>query len=116
MCLDRASIAVYACRSLERLLSCRTIAFATGSPDDAEPLPADRQRVLTIVAEADDDDYWFEASRDGNREAHYRGAHAYICPGPSCHVVLRLIRELPQPTSVAPLCAASMVYAAVKHC
>ena len=30
--------------------------------------------MLTIVAEADDDDYWFAASRDGNREAHYRGA------------------------------------------
>lgn len=25
-----------------------------------------------VVAEADDQDYWFHASRDGNREKHYR--------------------------------------------
>ena len=69
-----ASIVVYACRSLERLLSCRNVPFAAGPADAAEPAPAVHQRVLTIVAEADDDDYWFAASRDGNREAHYRGA------------------------------------------
>jgi hypothetical protein len=29
-------------------------------------------RVQGVVAEADDDDYWFHASRDGNRENHYK--------------------------------------------
>ncbi len=75
MWVDRAAIAVYACRSLERVLSCRDVPFAAGPPDSAEPLQPDHHRVLTILAEADDDDYWFAASRDGNREAHYRGAH-----------------------------------------
>jgi hypothetical protein len=28
--------------------------------------------VQGVVAEADDEDYWFHASRDGNRENHYR--------------------------------------------
>lgn len=28
--------------------------------------------VQGVVAEADDADYWFHASRDGNREKHYR--------------------------------------------
>ena len=71
--VDSASVAVYACRSLERLLCCRNIAFASAPTDNAAPLAEDHQRVLNIVAEADDDDYWFAASRDGNREAHYRG-------------------------------------------
>ena len=72
--VDRAAVAVYACRSLERPLCCRDVPFAAGPTDDAAPLAEDHQRVLDIVAEADDDDYWFAASRDGNREAHYRGA------------------------------------------
>jgi len=72
--VDHAAIAVYACRSLEQVLSCRDVSFAAGPPDSAGPAPPDHQRVLTILAEADDDDYWFAASRDGNREAHYRGA------------------------------------------
>jgi hypothetical protein len=25
-----------------------------------------------VVAEADDEDYWYHASRDGNRENHYK--------------------------------------------
>ena len=42
--------------------------------DEAEPAPAERERVERILLEAADPDYWFAASRDGNREAHYRGA------------------------------------------
>jgi hypothetical protein len=30
--------------------------------------------LQAVVAEADDADYWFHASRDGNREKHYRYA------------------------------------------
>ena len=71
--VDCATVAVYACRSLEGLLCCRDIPFAAGPIDGAGPLAEDHRRVLNIVAEADDDDYWFAASRDGNREGHYRG-------------------------------------------
>ena len=30
------------------------------------------ERVQKIVAEADDPDYWYHASRDGSREGHYK--------------------------------------------
>ena len=83
MWLDHAAIVVYACRSLERVLSCRDVPFEAAQPDSAEPLQPDHQRVLTILAEGDDDDYWFAASRDGNREAHYRGAHMCALLGAS---------------------------------
>ena len=35
--------------------------------------PEEKERVLRITAESDNEDYWFAASRDGNRETHYRG-------------------------------------------
>ena len=31
--------------------------------------------MAAILEEPQSPDYWFAASRDGNREAHYRGAH-----------------------------------------
>jgi hypothetical protein len=31
------------------------------------------RRVKGIVAEAEEDGYWYHASRDGSRESHYRG-------------------------------------------
>jgi hypothetical protein len=44
---------------------------------DADPLfsPVAHWQLLLlqgVVAEADDANYWFHASRDGNREKHYR--------------------------------------------
>lgn len=71
-------MAVYECRSLERLLSFREVAFRSVR-DGAVPAAEDHQRVLTILSEADDLDYWFAASRDGNRAAHYRGAAPAPC-------------------------------------
>lgn len=41
--------------------------------DPSEPSPQERARVDTILGEADHPDYWFHASKDGNRESHYRG-------------------------------------------
>ena len=59
-------------RSLERLLSCQETKLAGG--EDAAELEAEEcARVEAIVAEADSPEYWFAASRDGNRESHYRG-------------------------------------------
>lgn len=80
--MNRAAVVVYECRSLERLLSIRETAFLK-EKDGSAPAPEEQQRVLSILSEADDDDYWFAASRDGNRAAHYRGAkHA---PAPLTH-------------------------------
>jgi hypothetical protein len=79
--VDRAAIAVYECRCCERLLSERSIEFRGG--EDASPAsPEEAERVRLIVGEASQDDYWFAASRDGNRASHYRG------PGPSSNSVV----------------------------
>ncbi len=41
--------------------------------DPSEPLAEEAERVARIMTEQDAPDYWFAASRDGNREGHYRG-------------------------------------------
>ncbi|KAK9826359.1 hypothetical protein WJX81_001998 [Elliptochloris bilobata] len=72
--VDRAAVVLYECRSLERVIAQTEVRFAA-SVDEAEPEAAERERVERILLEAADPDYWFAASRDGNREAHYRGTH-----------------------------------------
>ncbi len=67
------------CRSLERLVSWQEVAFS-GEVDMAEPEAEETKRVDRIMAEAEAPDYWFAASRDGNREGHYRGADAHSSP------------------------------------
>lgn len=37
--------------------------------------------VQGVVAEADDVDYWFHASKDGNREKHYRYCSTFPLSG-----------------------------------
>ena len=72
--VDAATVAVFACRSLERLVSATDIEFdASVAVDDAPPTAAAEARVAAIVAEPTDPDYWFAASRDGHRASHYRG-------------------------------------------
>ena len=58
--------------SLERLMSWAEVPFAP-SVDSSEPTPEETARVDKILAEADDNKYWFAASKDGNRVSHYRG-------------------------------------------
>lgn len=48
---------------------------AAGGRDGAPPSEEERRRVAAILAEPDAPSYWFAASRDGNREVHYRGLH-----------------------------------------
>ena len=45
----------------------------SGSSDSLDIAPEDLERVKSVVAESEDEKYWFAASRDGNRESHYRG-------------------------------------------
>lgn len=73
--LDHAAVAVYACRSLERLVSWHAIQFANTDASNAEPSQEEQSKVSQVVAEADHPDYWFSVSKDGNREQHYRGDH-----------------------------------------
>lgn len=54
----------------------RDVSFNTALPVDASPpAPEEHARVEAILAESTAPDYWFAASKDGNREGHYRGAH-----------------------------------------
>jgi hypothetical protein len=69
--VDTLSTVVYETRSLERVISRQLMPLQT--PADLAPAPAEEfERVQGVVAEADHDEYWFHASRDGNREKHYR--------------------------------------------
>ncbi|KAK9903307.1 hypothetical protein WJX75_002515 [Coccomyxa subellipsoidea] len=72
--VDRAAVAVFECRSLERLVSWQEVGFS-GEVDESLPEAEETERVDRIMAEAEAPDYWFAASRDGNRESHYRDDH-----------------------------------------
>lgn len=41
--------------------------------DSSEPTQEEVGRVEKVLSEAEDEGYWFAASRDGNRVSHYRG-------------------------------------------
>ncbi|KAL6754391.1 hypothetical protein V8C86DRAFT_353040 [Haematococcus lacustris] len=70
--VDQLEMVVYECRSLERLLSLACLPLQPHL-DTAEPPPEEKERVAATVAEGKAQDYWVQASRDGNRESHYRG-------------------------------------------
>ena len=71
--LDSAAMVLYACRCLERVVSAHSVPFAGGDDGGAAPAEAEQRRVAAILGEAEEEGYWFRASADGNREAHYRG-------------------------------------------
>jgi hypothetical protein len=72
----RAEIVVHQCRSLERTLSVQSVEFKKGGDHARElPPPDQEKRVAEILAEPEAADYWFAASRDGNRRAHYADPH-----------------------------------------
>ena len=57
-------------RSLERILSRHQIELA--SPlDSSEPSESQLNLVASVVGAAEDENYWYYASKDGNREGHY---------------------------------------------
>lgn len=79
--IDRGDVVVHQCRSLERRLSVQSVAFdggrgGGGGADAWAPPPPDQlARVAAVLAEPEAEDYWFAASRDGNRRAHYADTH-----------------------------------------
>lgn len=105
--VQSVDLVVYECRSLERTLSTQTMQLAgtsTQSGVRAEAVAA----VDRVIREWDEDDYWFHASKDGNREAHYRGvrwsamehtytgAHSRLARGRHAGVLARARRRGPQ--------------------
>lgn len=72
VCVQQLSVVVYESRSLE----CRISQHNVNLAPQHDPSPASEQEqrhVASVLAEAEDPNYWFHASKDGNREKHYRG-------------------------------------------
>jgi hypothetical protein len=70
--IDNLSVLTYECRSLERVVARERLALLGGPLDASPPSAEEAARVASVLAESDDSDYWFHASRDGGREGHYR--------------------------------------------
>lgn len=81
MLVDSASCVIFECRSLERCVSRQRLPLAPGAPSREPPSQAQREYVERVVAEWEQEDYWFHASKDGNREAHYRGTSGWMRMG-----------------------------------
>ncbi|KAK9866566.1 hypothetical protein WJX84_005361 [Apatococcus fuscideae] len=72
--MDTAGVALYECRSCEKLLSYQESKLDQNI-DSSEASVEEQGRVQHILTEAHDPNYWFSVSKDGNRETHYRGPH-----------------------------------------
>jgi len=69
-------LALFACRSLERLVACQRLRLRAPR-DDAPPSPAAAAAAAQTLAEFAPQRlaaYWVDVARDGGREEHYRGA------------------------------------------
>ena len=49
--------------------------------DSLDIAPEEAKRVEEVIAESESESYWYAASKDGNRESHYRGTFhfAFSC-------------------------------------
>jgi hypothetical protein len=76
--VDHLSVVVFQCRSLERTVSEHVVALGPGPRSRDPPAAAEREAVERVTrafrARADCEGYYFDAARDGSREAHYRDA------------------------------------------
>lgn len=67
-------VVLFRCRSLEEQLSCSTLPLLE-PVDDTPPDGAELKHAASVANEVDDvAAYWFHASKDGQRAAHYRGS------------------------------------------
>eukprot|EP00928_Gymnodinium_smaydae_P042815 TRINITY_DN28802_c0_g1_i1.p1 TRINITY_DN28802_c0_g1~~TRINITY_DN28802_c0_g1_i1.p1 ORF type:complete len:264 (-),score=31.99 TRINITY_DN28802_c0_g1_i1:205-894(-) len=62
----------FACRSQERLLC--SVPITLGGRPGGLASPTSKAYVDKVIDEYKSEDYWLQASRDGSRESHYRGA------------------------------------------
>ena len=76
--VDHLSVVVFQCRSLERTVSEHVVALGPGPRSRDPPAAPEREAVERVTrafrARADCEGYYFDAARDGSREAHYRDA------------------------------------------
>eukprot|EP00201_Polytomella_parva_P012198 CAMPEP_0175066552 /NCGR_PEP_ID=MMETSP0052_2-20121109/16573_1 /TAXON_ID=51329 ORGANISM="Polytomella parva, Strain SAG 63-3" /NCGR_SAMPLE_ID=MMETSP0052_2 /ASSEMBLY_ACC=CAM_ASM_000194 /LENGTH=282 /DNA_ID=CAMNT_0016333269 /DNA_START=99 /DNA_END=947 /DNA_ORIENTATION=- len=73
--LDSLSSVFYECRCLERRLLTHVTPLDSSLPLDERPVSEEEHaNLLRVISSADEPDYWFHVSRDGSREAHYKGS------------------------------------------
>ena len=70
--LPTHNIFTFLVRSLERCIDCQDVQLP-GPIDNAKPSIVQQANVKAVLGEAEDPNYWVSASKDGNRESHYRG-------------------------------------------
>ncbi|GIL55474.1 hypothetical protein Vafri_11033 [Volvox africanus] len=74
--VDQLTVVFYGCRCLERRLLEHVVPLHPTAPLDPRPVEvSELERVRDVVSEADSPAYWFLASKDGNRESHYRSSY-----------------------------------------
>ena len=66
-------------RSLEKYLELSKVPFSSEDQlSESMPSQQEQDNVQAVLQEADHPSYWVSASKDGNRESHYRGLfHSY---------------------------------------
>lgn len=79
LAVTHASVVVFACRSLERVIAARDVALDSTRPeDDSPPDAAAAAAAAKVMAEPEAPNYWVQAAADGNRESHYRKDHVGV--------------------------------------
>lgn len=72
--VDHLLIVFYKCRSLEKYLELSKVPLSSEDQlNDSMPSQQEQDNVQAVLQEADCPSYWVSASKDGNRESHYRG-------------------------------------------
>ncbi len=79
-------------RSLEKALERTQVMLnSTGHLDESAASQQEQDNVCAVLKEADHPTYWVSASKDGNRESHYRGLTSATFISSGTQTVLRLL-------------------------
>ena len=79
LAVSHASVVVFACRSLERVVAARDVDLDRTRPEDDSPPAAEAAAAAAkVIAEPQAPGYWVQAAADGNRESHYRKDHVGV--------------------------------------
>ena len=82
--------------------------------DNSEASQLQQNNVNAVLQEADDPSYWVSASKDGNRESHYRGEQ-HICLA-TCRNTEHVAASLTLNCSITILLLADAKIAAASVC
>ena len=118
-------LSLFFLRSLEKCLDRTRITLSPEAGLDERPAShSEQDSVQAVLEEAEHPDYWVSASKDGNREAHYRGKHCFLLTSSAFNA--QMYRSHPTQasdhclsaltTSVKCMCAMSQIVQAYDLC